>query len=115
MYGLKTLDKMHDELELQNYVRENPLSILNNARDSKSSPDYSEVDIELLERAEGLECVDTFFVDNSGLGQVGEMALRYERFEKKLQELIHKSDKQLYSCLTGIGQFQVYVSIFQVV
>ena len=61
----------------------------------------------------GYELFDEFFVDSSGFGTESEPALKVENFKKRLESIFrHNPDKTFYACLTGIGQFQVYVGLF---
>jgi len=51
----------------------------------------------------GYKIVDTFFVDNSGLGQADEMALTLGQFLAKVK-------KDFGYAIKEVGQFQVYVN-----
>ncbi len=64
-------------------------------------PDLSEGDV--------MKCyteVDEFFVDSSGFGQPGELALTKDQFLSKVK-------KGLAYAITRIGQFQVYVTVYK--
>jgi len=76
------------------------------------SPDFNGKDISEIEEEHDVKHIKTFFVDSSGFGKVGEAALTYKQFQDEVDKLL-KKHKTLKSCLTGIGQFQVYVSIFK--
>jgi len=54
----------------------------------------------------GYEKVNSFFVDNSGMGTDSEMALTAGRFLSQVKE-------GLYYGITSIGQFQVYIGEFK--
>jgi len=54
----------------------------------------------------GYKVVDVYFVDNSGFGTSGEMALTASQFLTKV-----KAGK--YYAITGQGQFQVYVTEYE--
>lgn len=54
----------------------------------------------------GYEKVNSYFVDNSGFGTDGEMALTAGRFLAQVKE-------GLYYGITSIGQFQVYIAEFK--
>lgn len=57
--------------------------------------------------------IETLFCDSSGFGSEYEPALTPEQAKAKVTELLKKyKGKQLYSALTGIGQFQVYVTLY---
>lgn len=62
--------------------------------------------------AEKYELVDTLFCDSSGFGAPHESALTQEQVEARVNELLDQHG-YLYSGLTGVGQFQVYVSIWR--
>ena len=54
----------------------------------------------------GYEKTDKFFVDNSGFGTDGELALTASAFLTKVKE-------GFYYAITEIGQFQVYISEYK--
>ena len=54
----------------------------------------------------GYELTDTFFVDNSGWGADGELALTFEQFLKKVKA-------GYFYAIKEAGQFQVYISEFK--
>jgi hypothetical protein len=60
---------------------------------------------------EGYELIDNLFVDNSGFGQENEPALTYTGFMKELEAIIKKY-KSIYTFITDVGQFQVYLGVF---
>lgn len=116
MYELETLAKMNKAEDLKFYLKNNPLKELQEVEDAVKSPDYSGVDVELLQEVAGLTLVDMFFVDSSGFGKEGEDALTLKQFYRQLTTVLinaQNSGEQLVSALTGIGQFQVDVSIFR--
>ena len=60
----------------------------------------------------GYELIEQFFVDSSGFGQEGEMALTYKQFIDKVGYIL-KENPVVYSAITDVGQFQVYIGIFK--
>ena len=54
----------------------------------------------------GYKRVNTYFVDNSGVGTESELALTFENFLKRVKQ-------NLYYAIIGQGQFQVYVGEFE--
>ena len=76
-------------------------------KDIFSSKDMTGVDV-----PENYEEVETLFCDSSGFGSASEPALTREEAIDKTRELIEKFG-ELYSGLTGIGQFQVYVTLYK--
>jgi hypothetical protein len=116
MDGLETMKKRNNTRALTTYLRNHPLVTLLSAKDSRKSPDYSGVELHLLEKIANITLIEDYFVDSSGFGSTGDPAFTYPQFEKILEDLINQKKtegKKLCSCLTGIGQFQVYVSIFE--
>ena len=57
--------------------------------------------------------VDTLFCDSSGFGAPGERALTKNQALKQIEELLDTSNDTLYAGITGIGQFQVYVTLYR--
>ena len=58
--------------------------------------------------------VETLFCDSSGFGSEGEPALTERQARQRVQEILDANAKnKLYVGLTGIGQFQVYVTIWK--
>jgi hypothetical protein len=114
MYSLETLRYVNDKATLESYLKEHPLTELKVTEDVKRSPDYALVDIQLLEKVAGVKLVEEFFVALSEL-DTGP-AIRFSVFEHKLKAILAKAEEAqdtIYSCLTGIGQFQVHVGIFK--
>lgn len=60
----------------------------------------------------GYEEIDTLFCDSSGFGSDSELALTKQQAEKEIASLIAEHG-EIYGGLTGIGQFQVYVTIYR--
>ncbi len=58
------------------------------------------------------EEVDTLFCDSSGFGSPNEPALTKDQAEQAVDDLIEQHGT-LYAGLTGIGQFQVYVTLYK--
>ena len=115
MYCADTLRHVNDERELLLHLQDNPMAHIVRAQDVKRAPDYAQVDLSLLEKVSRRELVDTYFVDSSGFGSAGEPALQYSNFQEIVNKLLEEKgeDENLYAVLSGVGQFQVYVSIFR--
>lgn len=66
-----------------------------------------------IETAElkGYELIKEFFVDSSGWGSPTELALTVDQFKYQLNMTLDHH-KTIYTCLTNVGQFQVYVGAF---
>jgi len=58
------------------------------------------------------EEVDTLFCDSSGFGSERESALTEKQAKRVVDELLEQHGT-LYAGLTGIGQFQVYVTLYK--
>lgn len=71
------------------------------------SKDMTGVDV-----PENFEEVETLFCDSSGFGRPSEPAMTKEQAIEAMERLIEEHGK-LYSGLTGIGQFQVYVTLYK--
>lgn len=84
------------------------LTEVNEASDIFKSKDLQGVDVS------GYEEIDTLFCDSSGMGVSYEPALTKNSAIVAVERII-KDNKgiDLYAGLTGIGQFQVYVSIYK--
>ena len=80
-----------------------------NIEDIFKAKQYS---IETL-KLKGYELIETLFVDNSGWGSESEPALTPARLIEKIDNLLNDYPKGFYAFLTGVGQFQVYLSIFK--
>jgi hypothetical protein len=112
MYSLSTLAALNSA-EVKKYYCSKPLKRLLIAADVKKSPDYSGAEISEIAKHFKVKLHDTFFVDSSGFGSPNEPAYNYDSFCSILTALLrNNSGKNYYAALTGIGQFQVYVSIF---
>lgn len=114
MYSLDTMAKLNSVAAVKAQLKKTPLRIVNHTSDVRRSPDYSGVNISQLASAAGLNVIDTYFVDSSGFGSPGEPAMTFPAFEKTVNCLLSiagKHNHKLYSALTGVGQFQVYVTI----
>lgn len=72
-----------------------------------SSKDMTGVDV-----PENYEEVETLFCDSSGFGSEREPALTKEQATARANDLVEQHGK-LFSGLTGIGQFQVYVTLYK--
>jgi hypothetical protein len=53
------------------------------------------------------------FCDSSGLGSESEAAMTKNTTIKRVQTILDQNECELYAGLTGIGQFQVYVTIWK--
>jgi hypothetical protein len=112
MYSPETIVTLNNSALIK-ALKKKPLVTLNSAEDAQCSPDYSNADIDAIERVTGLTEVQTFFVDSSGFGSPSEAALTVDSFKREVKKLLDNHGKgKLFSCLTGVGQFQVYVTIF---
>lgn len=112
MHSLETLKALNKQ-EVKRYYASKPLKRLLISDDVKSSPDYSGGDINAISSHFRVKLHETFFVDSSGFGSSNEPAYTFNAFSSILSVLLRNNpDKQYFSALTGVGQFQVYVSIF---
>jgi len=112
MYCLETLKSMNAAAVKKHFSR-HPLKRVLIAEDCRQSPDYSGSETADIERRFKVKFFETFFVDSSGFGSPGEPALTYSCFFAQIARILRQNlSKKFYSCLTGIGQFQVYVSLF---
>lgn len=59
------------------------------------------------------EEIETLFCDSSGLGSPGERALTRDQALREAARILEESSEPMYAGITGIGQFQVYVSVFR--
>jgi hypothetical protein len=113
MYALDTLAAVNSREELKSYVEEHPPVALLNLDCIRHAPDYAQVNMNLLEKVTGLSLIETFFVDSSGFGRDDEPALTYPVFVRKIEALMKKHEPYpLFAVLSGVGQFQVYYSVF---
>ena len=84
------------------------LVVLNDAEKLFKSKDIRDISLD------GYEEIDVLFCDSSGLGSSGERALTKSQAIERAEHLINSyPDTELFSGITGMGQFQVYVSIFK--
>ena len=60
----------------------------------------------------GYELIEELFVDSSGFGAPDEPALTYQQLLTRLRELVTEHGP-LYSTITSVGQFQVYLGLFK--
>jgi len=112
MNGLETMTKLNSVEDLKHELKENPLKLVTEYKDAFKAPDYSRVDIDLLEKASGKKVIETLFVDSSGFGGVRESALTVSQFSDAVVGIMEEHG-EVYVCLTGVGQFQVYVSFLK--
>lgn len=69
--------------------------------------------IESMDNPESYEEIETLFCDSSGFGSPTEPALTKTQAHAKAQELIDSHSEPLFIAITGIGQFQVYVTVYK--
>lgn len=82
---------------------------LNEAEDVFKSQDMQSIEV-----PDGFEELDTLFCDSSGLGRESERARTKNSTIQRVGELLEEyPDEQLYTGLTGVGQFQVYVTVWR--
>jgi len=115
MYALDTMSHLNSVADCKSQLRKTPLRIVNHPEDVRHSPDFAAVRKSLLEEASGKTLLREYFVDSSGLGASDEPAMTFNNFKLEVSRLLAIADERhdrLYSALTGVGQFQVYVSIF---
>lgn len=109
---LKDLASGDLEEMLLDYEEPRDLVEIRHVENVRQCKDFSDKSIKEIEKQFKVKHIETFFVDSSGFGRESEPALTYPSFLKRL-EALKKKNKKLYGALTGIGQFQVYVSIFK--
>lgn len=56
---------------------------------------------------------ESYFVDSSGFGRDDEPALTWQQFNRQIIADIVRSPRRLGLGITQVGQFQLYVSIFE--
>lgn len=66
--------------------------------------------IDITER-KGYTLIDNLFCDNSGFGSDNEPAYTKSQFEQRIREIL-ATNPTIYTTLTGVGQFQVYVGVY---
>jgi hypothetical protein len=81
---------------------------LQNIDDVFKSPKIERETAEL----QGYELIEELFVDNSGFGTEEEPALTVNMFKKKMKELVQEYGT-VYTGITMVGYFQVYVGVFK--
>jgi hypothetical protein len=57
--------------------------------------------------------VEILFCDSSGFGSVGERALTPDQATDAVQALLDKAKTARYAGITGISQFQVYITVYR--
>ena len=60
----------------------------------------------------GYEEIDTLFCDSSGMGRESERAYTQHGAKIEIERLLKKHGK-IYAGITGMGQFQVYVTVYR--
>lgn len=128
LYEINTIgcDKCGDLHDSEQYGSATFIVVGNGSVYCKGCIDPEDLLIELLEPADlfkardaegislkGFEEVDTLFCDSSGFGSPGERALTRDQAEARIEEILAASNETLYAGITGIGQFQVYVTIYR--
>jgi len=81
------------------------------AEEIRGYPPVPFPDLQEFESTEWKDTEKSWFVDSSGTGADNEPALTISQFKLKL-EAYHKANPTHGFGLTGVGQFQVYVSAF---
>ena len=116
MNALNTMVTVHDRHDMDVYTDKNrPVLITRDeyAEDIRRAPDYSGCDLELFEESMNMREIDTFFVDSSGCGAEDEPALTFKAFLRKLKAVLDEHEgENVYAILSGVGQFQVYITLF---
>jgi len=87
---------------------EDMLVPVNSGRDLFKAKDITGMDIATDE----FEEVDTFFCDSSGFGSSSERAMTEQQATDATNELLEEHG-ELFAGITGIGQFQVYVTLYK--
>jgi hypothetical protein len=112
MYSLETL-KILNRREASLHFKLHPLKRVLIPEDTLKSPDYSGGSKSDIEKRFKVTFHKEYFVDSSGFGSSSEPALTSNQFLSEISsEIKDNPDKKFYSALTGVGQFQVYVSLF---
>jgi hypothetical protein len=57
--------------------------------------------------------IETLFCDSSGWGSLGERALTKDQAIEAIQTLLDEAKGARYVGITGIGQFQVYITVYR--
>jgi len=81
------------------------------AEEIRGYPPIPFPDLREFESAEWKDTEESWFVDSSGMGSDNEPALTVSQFKLEL-EAYHKANPTHGFGLTGMGQFQVYMSAF---
>jgi hypothetical protein len=85
---------------------EDTLVLVRDAGDFFTAKSVADVDLDAYTE------VDTLFCDASGMGSESEAALTQNQAKAKVSKLISKHGP-LFAGITGIGQFQVYVTLYK--
>ena len=67
---------------------------------------------DLLLSDEWEEAGESWFVDSSGFGQDNELALNVGQFQEELKEYVREYPEHGFG-ISGVGQFQLYVSAYR--
>ncbi len=67
---------------------------------------------DLLLSDEWEEADEPWFIDSSGFGCEGEPALTVEAFQRELREYVRENPEHGFG-ISGVGQFQLYVSAYR--
>jgi len=112
MYSLSTLRDLNAE-EVKRHYSGRPLHLIRCPEDLRHSPDYSGGDMNEAAKHFRVKKHEEYFVDSSGFGSSGEPALTYQSFSGKVSDLLAQyPGRKWYAALSGVGQFQVYVTLF---
>jgi hypothetical protein len=112
MNDLETIEKINSIEDLLFHAEQFPLQKITTPEDIFAAPDYNETKVSLIEKALHISHVVTLFADSSGFGTDSEPALTPDQLRNTVANLLSEHDN-LSCCITDIGQFQVYISIFK--
>lgn len=68
--------------------------------------------IEDIKNMDSFALVEELFVDSSGFGLPTEMALTQRQLETKMETMLKEHNNELYTFITDVGQFQLYLGIY---
>jgi hypothetical protein len=115
MWSADTLAHLNAIEDLKVYILKHRPRRVFKVDDVRNSPDFARVDVAALCKAFDAEHVETLFVDTSGFGSPDEPALTYSQCQVRIAGILadKKPGERFYSVLSGIGQFQVYLTILK--
>jgi hypothetical protein len=112
MNGLATLAALN-AAETKRYYNKRKPALLRSTDDVRHAPDYSGGDMDEVARHFRVKKHEEYFVDSSGFGSPGEPAMSFELLSRKIADLLAQyPERKWYAVLSGIGQFQAYVTLF---